>query len=174
MAKTEGFAKVVVCDAGPLIHLDELDALDLLGDFPEVLVPEAVWREVLKHRPSALEKKTVVLVRITPSCEQTTPLLRGLFETMSLHRGEQEALALATKYGDALLLTDDTAARLAAGVLGIGVHGTIGMLIRAIRRAQRTKEQVLELLRAIPAKSTLHLKRSFLAKIIDQVDREDW
>lgn len=58
---------------------------------------------------------------------------------MSLHRGEQEALALATKHEDALLLTDDTAARLAAGVLGLGVHGTIGVLIRAIRRAQRTK-----------------------------------
>lgn len=93
---------------------------------------------------------------------------------MSLHRGEQEALALATKHEDALLLTDDTAARLAAGVLGIGVHGTIGILIRAIRRTQRTKEQVPDLLRAIPAKSTLHLKRSFLATIIDQVDRKDW
>lgn len=170
MAKAEGFAKVVVCDAGPLIHLDELDCLDLLGDFPEVLVPEAVWREVLKHRPPALEKKTVVLVRIAPSGGQTTPLLRGLFETMSLHRGEQEALALATKHEDALLLTDDTAARLAAGVLGIGVHGTIGILIRSIRRSQRTRGQVLDLLRAIPAKSTLHLNRSFLAKIIDQVE----
>ena len=137
-----------------------------------MLVPEAVWREVLKHRPSALEKKTVVLVRVAPSVEQTAPLLRGLFETMSLHRGEQEALALATKHEDALLLTDDTAARLAAGVLGLGVHGTIGMLIRAIRRAQRTKEQVLELLGAIPTKSTLHLKRSFLAAIKDQVEHE--
>lgn len=173
MAKAEGFAKVVVCDAGPLIHLDELDSLDLLGDFPEVLVPEAVWREVLRHRPSALEKKTAVLVRIAPSREQTTPLLRGLFETMSLHHGEQEALALATKYEDALLLTDDTAARLAAGVLGLGVHGTIGILIRSIRRAQRTRGQVLDLLRAIPTKSTLHLNRSFLAKIIDQVQSED-
>lgn len=83
-------------------------------------------------------------------------------------------MALATKYEDALLLTDDTAARLAAGVLGLGVHGTIGILIRAIRRAQRTKEQVLELLAAIPTKSTLHLKRSFRTKIIDQVDLEDW
>lgn len=173
MAKAEGFAKVVVCDAGPLIHLDELDSLDLLGDFLEVLVPEAVWREVLRHRPSALEKKTAVLVRIAPSREQTTPLLRGLFETMSLHRGEQEALALATKYEDALLLTDDTAARLAAGVLGLGVHGTIGILIRSIRRVQRTRGQVLDLLRAIPTKSTLHLNRSFLAKIIDQVQSED-
>ena len=82
MAKTEGFAKVVVCDAGPLIHLDELDCLDLLGDYPEVLVPEAVWHEVLKHRPLVLEKKTLVLVRVAPSARQPTSLLRGLFETM--------------------------------------------------------------------------------------------
>jgi predicted nucleic acid-binding protein len=108
--------------------LDELDCLDLLGDYPEVLVPEAVWREVLRHRPLAL--KTAVLAPVAPSPGQPAPLLRGLFETMSLHRGEQEALALATKHGDALLFTDDTAARLAAGVLGIGVHGTIGILIR--------------------------------------------
>ena len=41
MAKTEGFAKVVVCDAGPLIHLDELDCLDLLGDtIPRSLSPK--------------------------------------------------------------------------------------------------------------------------------------
>ncbi len=173
MAKAEGFTKVVVCAAGPLIHLDELDCLDLLGDFPEVLVPEAVWREVLKHRPSALEKRTVILVRVAPSGEQTAPLLRGLFETMSLHCGEQEALALAAKHEDALLLTDDTAARLAAGVLGIGVHGTIGILVRSIRRAQRSRNQVVNLLRSIPDKSTLHLKRSFLAKIIDQVAAED-
>jgi hypothetical protein len=57
MAKAEGWAKVVVCDAGPLIHLDELDCLDLVGDFPEMLVPEAVWHEVLRHRPAALDKK---------------------------------------------------------------------------------------------------------------------
>ena len=41
---------LVVCDAGPLIHLDELEALDLLADFAEVLVPDAVWREV-EHSP---------------------------------------------------------------------------------------------------------------------------
>lgn len=28
--------------AGPLIHLDELGALVLLGEFPQLLVPEAV------------------------------------------------------------------------------------------------------------------------------------
>jgi hypothetical protein len=45
---------LVVCDAGPLIHLDELGSLDLLADFPDVLVPDAVWREVNLHRPGVL------------------------------------------------------------------------------------------------------------------------
>ena len=76
MARAEGFAKVVVCDAGPIIHLDELECLDLLGDFPEVIVPEAVWREVLKHRPSALDEKVAVLVRVAPSRERVCDFVR--------------------------------------------------------------------------------------------------
>jgi hypothetical protein len=34
----------VVCDAGPLIHLDELGCLDMLADFSAVLVPDSVWQ----------------------------------------------------------------------------------------------------------------------------------
>ena len=40
---------VVVADAGPLIHLDELDCLDLLNDFKQIMVPDAVWREVQRE-----------------------------------------------------------------------------------------------------------------------------
>jgi hypothetical protein len=38
----EGLIREVVCDAGPLIHLHELDSLDLLADFQDVFVPEQV------------------------------------------------------------------------------------------------------------------------------------
>jgi hypothetical protein len=37
---------VVIADAGPIIHLDELGCLDLLADFGSIIVPEAVWLEV--------------------------------------------------------------------------------------------------------------------------------
>jgi len=47
----------VVCDAGPVIHLDELGCLDLLNDFQEVLLPNTVWEEIKRHRPSALTKR---------------------------------------------------------------------------------------------------------------------
>jgi predicted nucleic acid-binding protein len=70
-----------------------------------------------------------------------------------------------------LLLTDDTAARLAARQVGIAVHGSLGMLLRAIRRRKRTAEQVLDILRSLPTVSTLHLKQSLLEEIIQSVEQ---
>ncbi len=65
MGRTEQGPPLVVCDAGPLIHLDEVGALDLLTDFADVLVPEAVWQEVKHHRPAALIHPGVRMRRIT-------------------------------------------------------------------------------------------------------------
>ena len=61
----------VVCDAGPLIHLDELNCLDLLHDFNEVLIPDQVWKEVAHHRPAALAESPFTRVTISLSTEPT-------------------------------------------------------------------------------------------------------
>ena len=169
MGKTEQ-PPLVVCDAGPLIHLDEMDSLDLLSDFPKVLVPDTVWREVERHRPAALSHPAVTLQRITPRLPEP-PELEALSQVLSLHTGEWEALRVAMEHRPGLLLTDDTAARLAAGNLGINTHGTIGILVRAIRRRQRSKEQILAVLQSLPIRSTLHLKRSLLESVIGEVER---
>lgn len=171
MATTDPPTPLVVCDAGPLIHLDELGCLDLLADFSEVLVPEAVWVEVLKHRPGALTHPAVTLRRVRPTAPEP-PTLEALAQVLSLHTGEWEALRVALEHRPGLLLTDDTAARLAAGNLGIVTHGSIGILVRAIRRKQRTKLEILTVLRALPAQSTLHLKRSLLDAVIQEVESQ--
>ena len=160
---------LVVCDAGPLIHLDELGCLDLLSDFSQVLVPEAVWHEVGRHRPGALAHPGIVLQRVTPQ-EPEPAALEALAQVLSLHTGEWEALRVALEHRPGLLLTDDTAARLAASNLGISTHGTIGILVRAIRRQQRSRVQVLSVLRSLPGQSTLHLKRSLLDTVIVEVE----
>ena len=46
---------LVVADAGVLIHLDELNALDVLSNYDAIFVPDAVWVEVLHHRPTAIK-----------------------------------------------------------------------------------------------------------------------
>lgn len=160
----------VVCDAGPIIHLDELGCLDLLADFPLVLVPEEVWREVESHRPGALEQGQSLL-DVAAAPRPSDPALCSLVEALALDRGEQAALSLARQRGASLLLTDDSAARLAARALAIRVHGTIGVLTRAIRREQRTRERVLELLKDLPALSTLHIRQSLLEEIIRNVEQ---
>ena len=168
MATTEDRARVVVCDAGPLIHLDELGELALLCDFAEVLVPDAVRAEVEYHRPGVFAAGVHGL-RVRAATRAPTVELLAMSRLFPLHAGETEAIQLALECGAELLLTDDTAARLAARHLGIGVHGTLGVLLRAIRRGQRTPKEVVQCLRAIPTCSTLHLKHSLLEEIIEQV-----
>ena len=160
----------VVCDAGPLIHLDELGCLDLLADFPTIFVAPTVWQEVLRHRPAALIQPGIAM-RQTAAVAPAPPELDAVAKLLSLHKGEFEALRLALDHRPALLLTDDTAARLAAANLGITVHGTIGILIRAIRRNHRSRSEILSILQTLPSKSTLHLKPSLLSAVIARVEQ---
>jgi len=169
MAGSEPVLVAVVCDAGPVIHLDESGCLDLLADFQQVLVPEAVWTEVARHRPAALAAGTLRLEKIATG-GPVSPELESLSRALLLHAGERAALQVAQDRAGRWLLTDDTAARLAARSLSITAHGTIGILLRAIRRRQRTKAEVLTILRALPHASTLHLKRSFLNEIVREVE----
>lgn len=169
MGKGERSPTVVVCDAGPLIHLDELGSLDLLSDFARVYVPNAEWVEVEKHRPGALLDPGVTLQRVNPM-GSVPEELNALAQIFTLHAGEWEALRVAMGIPRGILLSDDTAARMAARNLRIETHGTIGILIRSIRRKQRTKEEVLSVLKSLPERSTLHLKRSLLEQVISMVE----
>lgn len=156
---------VVVTDAGPLIHLDELGEIDLLVDFPRVLVPEAVWDEVTQHRPGALLPSFMEKMAAHSSSSE----LNAIGRLYTLHHGEWQALALCVHFAGSRLLTDDTAARLAAKALNIAASGTIGILLRAMRRGQHDKTQTLALLEAIPTQTSLHIRSSLLAQIIAEV-----
>ena len=168
MAETDSWP-LVVCDAGPLIHLDEIGCLDLLADFGAILVPEQVRDEVVFHRPAAM-KSAAVDLRVIPVTVTTEPQFRALVKAFSLASGEQAALSFLRKHPEAVLLTDDAAARLAAKTLGFRAHGSLGVLLRAIRVGRRTKTAVLTILRELPSRSTLHVKATLLHEIIEQVE----
>lgn len=160
----------IVCDAGPLIHLDELDCLHLFNDFDTVFVPEQVWQEVSHHRPGALTNPNVTLQKVKVNVS-IHPTFQSLMRSMALDYGEQAALTLMQSHSDAIFLTDDAAARLAAVTLGYQVHGSLGILIRAIRRNQMAKDEVLAILEAMPESSTLYVRPSLLKNIVDQVEK---
>ena len=159
-----------VLDAGPLIHLAELGALDIFDDLEKLRVPNAVWDEVKNHRSDALKYFGKRLERV--SVPTPSPELQTLAQALSLDLGEIQALALMDLYPRAWFLTDDAAARLAAEERGYQVHGTIGMLIRSVRRGQKKPHEILNLLRAIPKRSTLFIRPSLLDSIIQRLEAE--
>lgn len=65
-----------------------------------------------------------------------------------------------------MFLTDDSAARFAAESQGLHVHGTIGILLRSIRRGALTRLEVLDVLKSIRQRSTLHLSERLWAEVV--------
>ena len=153
----------VVCDAGPLIHLDELGWLDSLLDFSQVLVPSSVWSEVARHRPGALAGDHLRHIAVEG---EVPPPLAALARSLVLGPGECEAIHLATRQPGLILLTDDAAARLAAEALQIRVHGSIGVLLRSVRLGRRTRDQVIAALESLGERSSLHIRPALVAEVV--------
>jgi predicted nucleic acid-binding protein len=93
----------------------------------------------------------------------------ALCVAFSLDAGESQCLALLATIPDGMLLTDDAAARLVGERMGLRVHGTIGVLIRAIRRGTRTAREVLDILEELPRRSTLFIQRSLLQEVKERI-----
>jgi predicted nucleic acid-binding protein len=159
---------LVVCDAGPIIHLHQLGCLDLVGDLGRVLVPPTVWHEVERHRPEALSTPGVELERVAPQKPAGADML-AVVQAFSLDAGETEALVLMQSMEASVFLTDDSAARLAATQLRFEVHGTIGVLLRGIRRGLKSSAEVITLLQELPTRSSLYIQ-PLLQEVIEAVE----
>lgn len=159
-----------VLDAGPLIHLSELNALDVLSDFEILFVPPIVWDEVAQYQPLALEYAGLNIEK-TENPFVATGLAR-LSQLFSLDKGEIQSLAVMENNVSAIFLTDDSAARLVAEEIGHKVHGTLGMLIRAVRKGHRSPSEVLNILRNLKMNSTLHIRSSVLLNVIERLEKE--
>lgn len=107
-----------VSDAGPLIHLGEIDSLELLSAVDTLLIPEMVYEEIESGGvPDGIFDISYELVEADDD----------RVESDELDAGERAALAVAREH-ELVLLTDDLAARQAASDVGVEVHGSIGVI----------------------------------------------
>lgn len=159
---------IAVLDAGPLIHLDELGSLRLLAGYREVLLPDIVEREARSHRPNIQIDSIPGLVHVSPDAFASESML-AIAAEFGLHAGELAAItALKEHHGDCLL-SDDAAARAMAEMIGFRVRGTVGLILRGWRRDQISKTEARDLLKALPRKSTLHLRPGFIESVLEQI-----
>ena len=166
MAATD--AVLVVLDAGLLIHLDEISCLHLLEGFHSLLIPSVVWGEAVRHRPQLRLKKIPRATIADPHGPPPLSLAAASFSS-ELHAGEIAAITLLHEAGGGLLLSDDDAARQTAEALGFHVAGTLGLLLRGIRRGQISSAQVRQLVNELPQHSTLHVSQALLKRFADSI-----
>lgn len=124
----------IVSNASPLIALAQLDLFSVLRSlFGEIVVPEAVWQEVVIQGTGKPGAETIAKagqqgwLRQQPvQDELAVSALRA-----TLGAGESEAIVLAREMNSTWLLMDDDLGRAQAQRLGVKVKGTVGILIAA-------------------------------------------
>jgi len=125
---------IVVSNSSPLVYLAALSDFELLPKlFGTILIPPAVWREVVEQAPglpvrTAVEDALGLWMNVVPltTSPALTILPRGV-----LHAGEAEVIQLAQEAGANVLLIDDRIAVEHARSLGFVVVPTLAIYIRA-------------------------------------------
>lgn len=155
---------IVVSDASPLIALAAVGRLELLHRlYGEVLIPEAVYREVTTSAPHAIgaeEVKAAEWIRVQPVRERTLVVALSL----ELDAGEAAAIALAVESGADLLLMDERRGRLAAVRLGTHVIGVLGVLIEAKKTGMLP--EVRPLLDALERNAGFHIGAALYRRVL--------
>lgn len=117
----------------PLITLFKSKQFHLLPAlFPQIVVPNAVWDEILAGGESDLAAQNLPTLDWITKTEllEVSPLVLA----WDLGPGESEVLSFAFSNPDYTAIVDDAAARRCARSLGIKVIGTGGLLVLAKRK----------------------------------------
>lgn len=163
---------LVVSDTGPLLHLFQAGAAELLAHWGTIHVTPEVWRELHRHAPVFSANGVPTWLRRCQLSSAATQQAAQWVQARVLDAGEAEALAYAREIQADIFLTDDTAARTLSESLGIQARGSLGVVLFAAASGhidQKTAEKVLN---DLESRSTLwmsgkvrQMAREALAKI---------
>jgi len=159
-----------VSDAGPLIHLAEIDCLSLLSILESLHIPDAAWSEAteLGRTPPADILRLGNVQRHTLSQAKVTRFIqRNSLE--ELHTGERECLYLCQQINVPLLLTDDLAVREAAKGLNLVPIGSLGIVVRAYRLGHVSLAEAEHRITELHDVSSLFVTRAIVELAIERL-----
>ena len=150
----------IVSNTGPLLHLSETQALQILSHAGEIHIPKAVEIEM-----KLLDSKwrTPSWITVDPLEARRQTQAQAWQQAGLLDLGEAEAIALAHQIQADWLLTDDAAARLFAQALGLEVHGSVGVVLWAAVQGYLRRQQAEDVLDRL-AQSSLWISPRVLAE----------
>lgn len=164
-----------VIDAGPLIHLDQINHLNILQKLPSIIIPASVIQEI-KQDTAKSEIKTIEKwpnVQIISPKQQTPASMVTIFKKSPLQKGETDCIHLALEMIPCIFLTDDLNARRAAENIKLEVHGTVGLLAYALRQSWMTIEKAEDALNLLYYQSNLFITYTIIEEAIHTLRNSD-
>lgn len=158
----------VISDTTPIISLIKINRLDLLEKlFGEVLIPEAVYRELTTN---ALFENEAIIVKasafLKTSAVQNRKSLQLLQAASGLDDGESEAIILADELKSDVLIMDERKGRKVAKKLGIKITGTVGVLLQAYSETMISSDEIKAYLDRLK-NSNIRLSESLIQKALE-------
>ena len=167
---------IVIADAGPLIALAKIGALDtLIRLYDSILTPPAVYAEAVTAG-SLLGADDAALLETEYQrgvFKVHSPTLAQLPSPAQLGPGEEESIRLAIELKADWLLMDDSDARraaelnFAAASVSTAVKGTLGVLVSASEHRHLTRAQAIELIEALKGRPDIWISAELCDQVID-------
>jgi len=159
--------RTIVCDAGPIIHLYEANCLELLRQTGNLYLPQRVFHEV----QTTLQLKEpwpewLQVIRLSPHEQREAGIWK---RSGDLHDGEAEALVLARRKKADWFLTDDSTTRLFVSLLGMEVHGSLGVILWNAAHKHLSRAETEQALTGLEA-SSLWLSRKIYQEAWQSLD----
>ena len=149
--------RLFVADTGPLLHLHQIGAVQLLPQLGEVWTTPVVAQELQRHAPELCGAAWPPWLRVAEVSVSAQMQAHQWRQAGLLHAGEAEALAHARELHPDAFLTDDGDAREFARIYGLESRGTLGIVLLAATRGLVSGEEAARLLDQLEVASTLWL-----------------
>ncbi|SFO91952.1 DUF3368 domain-containing protein [Salibacterium halotolerans] len=159
----------VLVNSTPIIGLSMIGKLSLLTDlFDDVLVPEAVFYEIIHDHTSKSHGKQELLEFIDKGTFQlyrveNSPMVQKLYG--KLHEGELEVIVGAKELNVSYVIIDEKAARTLSKTFMLTPIGTLGILILAKKKGKiEAIKPILDELKEY----NFHVSKSLYYKVLHQ------
>ena len=154
--------KHAVLDAGPIIHLHEIDSLQVC----DVILDRVVAPEVV-HEVGSIKIKA----RTAQLDGLAKDFSKLLVEEYDLDLGEAQSIAVCRKEKISLFFTDDLDARDIARRFGMEPHGTLALSLRALREGLLDSHGAVSLIDKLYDQSSLYLTKDLVVYAHREIQR---
>ena len=136
---------MIISNTSPLIHLAKIGRLGLLKTlFKTVQIPLSVYNEIIKHPKNT---ETIVIKKALNEGWlriKNVTLKAPLKNFSTVAKTELEVIALAIKEGKTAILDDKNAVQI-ANIFNANVHGTLFIILEAVKQKLLKKEEAIKM-----------------------------